>query len=477
MSVQKSSFSVLVCVSLIICSLFALPACRAAGPLRVSEINSRYFTDDTGKAVYLTGSHTWNNLVDMGPSDPPPRFDYSKFLDYLESHNHNFFRLWTWELVGWDTYNNTIRKEKVHTVAPHPWARTGPGIALDGKPKFDLKKFNPEYFGRLRKRVEVARDRGMYVAVMLFEGWAMQFCPNAWDRHPFNPRNNINGVNGDSNGDDRGFELYTLRDPALTTLQEAYVRKVIDTVNDFDNVLYEISNENHPPSTRWQYHIIDFIHDYESKKTKQHPVGMTFQYRGGSNKDLFNSPAEWVSPNPKGGYNDQPPASDGRKVIISDTDHLWGIGGNRQWVWKNFLRGLNPIFMDPYDGLVLGKEPFNTKWERIREAMGQTRTYAEKIDLIHMTPSNLSSTGYCLANAPIEFLVYQPVSNGNFTVHTTGGTYSYEWFNVEQGKVVETGKIKLESAKEGFKPPFAGDSVLYLKMCVPDEPGAEETQR
>lgn len=103
--------------------------------------------------------------------------------------------------------------------------------------------------------------------------------------------------------------------------------------------------------------------------------------------------------------------------------------------------------------------------------------YAEKMDLIRMAPSDLSSTGYCLANAPTEFLVYQPVSNGNFTVHTTGGTYSYEWFNVEQGKVVETGKIKLESAKEGFKPPFAGDSVLYLKMCVPDEPGAEETQR
>jgi len=96
-----------------------------------------------------------------------------------------------------------------------------------------------------------------------------------------------------------------------------------------------------------------------------------------------------------------------------------------------------------------------------------------------MIPSNLSSTGYCLANAQTEFLVYQPVSNGNITVYTTGGTYEYEWFNVEQGKVFETGKIKLESTKkkEVFKSPFAGDSVLYLKRCVPDEPGTEETQR
>ena len=47
-------------------------------------------------------------------------------------------------------------------------------------------------------------------------------------------------------------------------------------------------------------------------------------------------------------YQIDPPAADGRKVILTDTDHLWGIGGDVAWVWKSFLRGLNPIFMDPY---------------------------------------------------------------------------------------------------------------------------------
>lgn len=36
------------------------------GPLRVSSVNRRYFTDNTGKAIFLTGSHTWGNLVDVG---------------------------------------------------------------------------------------------------------------------------------------------------------------------------------------------------------------------------------------------------------------------------------------------------------------------------------------------------------------------------------------------------------------------------
>ena len=30
------------------------------GPLRVHPTNPRYFTDDSGHVIYLTGSHMWN---------------------------------------------------------------------------------------------------------------------------------------------------------------------------------------------------------------------------------------------------------------------------------------------------------------------------------------------------------------------------------------------------------------------------------
>ena len=46
------------------------------GPLRVHPQNPRYFADGSGRAVYLTGSHTWSNLQDQGPKDPPKPFDY-----------------------------------------------------------------------------------------------------------------------------------------------------------------------------------------------------------------------------------------------------------------------------------------------------------------------------------------------------------------------------------------------------------------
>jgi hypothetical protein len=67
--------------------------------------------------------------------------------------------------------------------------------------------------------------------------------------------------------------------------------------------------------------------------------------------DLLRSTADWISPSGNGGedYQGNPPAADGSKVIIVDTDHLWGVGGDRTWVWKTFARGLNPIYMDPFE--------------------------------------------------------------------------------------------------------------------------------
>ena len=77
----------------------------APGPLVVAERNPRYFTIASGKArraVYLTGSHIWNNLHDgMGPgadcAATTERFDYGAYLRFLKSHGHNFVRLWRWE--------------------------------------------------------------------------------------------------------------------------------------------------------------------------------------------------------------------------------------------------------------------------------------------------------------------------------------------------------------------------------------------
>lgn len=438
----------------------------SSGPLRKHPANPRYFTDDTGRAILLTGSHTWNSLVDMGPADPPAKFDFDKYLDGLAAGPHNFIRLWTWELLSWDTRGNREKEPLIHFATPQPWRRMGPGVAVDGKPKFDLEAFDEAYFTRLRQRVAAAQQRGIYVSVMLFEGWGLQFSPGAWKQHPFHPANNINWIDGDLDGDGNGLEIHTGRSPEVTALQKAYVRHVIDTVNAFDNVLYEISNENHPASTAWQYDLIRFIHESEQTLPKQHPVGMTFQYKGGSNKTLFDSPADWISPNPDGGYRDDPPAADGAKVILSDTDHLWGIGGNVAWVWKSFLRGLNPIFMDPYDGRVLSGGRDAAWLDSMRRAQGQVLAWSRRIDLAQMTPrGELASSAYCLANPGVEYLVYRPASNANLTVKLPAGTFAATWFNVTDGREVSADPVRNVGQQYGFVAPFDGDAVLHLKAA------------
>jgi hypothetical protein len=458
-------------------AIVVLMTCMAvpSAPLRVHPTNPRYFTEGTKlpdgslKAVYLTGSHTWANLIDRGPSDPPPVFDFDGYLDFLEKHHHNFIRLWVRHVTWYHGYG----KGELH-AAPLAWPRTGPGNALDGKPKFDLSKLDDAYFQRLRARVRAARDRGIYVSIMLFGG--SYECRGGWLGNPFNAANNINGVNGDPGKDGDGLETQTLKVPAITRLQEAYVRKVIDTVNDLDNVLYEISNESDDSSKEWQYHLINYIHDYEAKKPKQHPVGMTPLWSGpASHPALLASPAQWISPQVDAKAVRNIPVSDGTKVSILDSDH-WFVQElrndptfGREWVWKSFCRGHNPILMEhlpPLSAVLddLAFAPDDPGYVASRKAMGFTRQFADRIDLAAMTPQpEIASTRYCLANARKEYLIYQPTAREPFSVKLTPGKYRFEWFNPQQGATVKTGALTADGNEGRFEPPFDSDAVLYLK--------------
>ena len=264
------------------------------GPLRVATANPRYFADGSGRIVLLVAGSCGSNLQDNGPGELPAPFDYDRYLDFLAAHHVNFFRLWAWEQARWAPWTTSDD----YYFFPGPvYRRTGPGVALDGRPKFDLRQLYPAYFERLRARVQQAGERGIYVSIMLFNGWAIDNAHsslrrgNAWHGHPFNRQNNINGVDGDPNGNDGGEETHQLLVPAVTAYQEEYVRRVIDSVNDLDNVLFEISNESYANSKQWQYHMIDFVHAYEAGKPQRHPVGMSQYQWPGSNAELFASPA------------------------------------------------------------------------------------------------------------------------------------------------------------------------------------------
>jgi hypothetical protein len=467
-----------------------------AGPLYVNPDNPRYFTNGTKvnghyKAIYLTGSHTWCNFMDCGSTNPPQVFDYAKYLDFLVAHHHNFIRLWRAE-------NARGGEESAQWwFSPMPYQRSSDCCAFDGGNKFDLTKFNQAYFDRLRQRVVDAGNRGIYVSIMLFDGWSIESqIPGhePWPGHPYNVNNNINGVNGDLNNDGQGGETHTLRNGStIMNLQEGYVRKVIDTINDLDNVLYEISNEDYAGgnSQPWQYHMVDFIKTYEATKTKQHPVGLSTQRFCNQDPDLPGSRADWIAPC----FNfSTPPTGTGAKVLMDDSDHPQGPR-DRQWIWKSFTRGLNPLFMDPYDGQApergapLGYDPNNAKDVNIRDNMGYTFLYSQRVDLAAMIPHpELCSTSYCLAN-PVpdqaEYLVYLPLGNNiskllnslglhrnplvylpadsvvRVDLSAAVGELTVEWFDPLTGNII-MGKSVSGGTSQSFTAPFANDAVLYI---------------
>ena len=483
-------------------TFFASSSLANAAPLTVHQSNPRYFTDGSGKAIFLTGSHTWNSLQDGAfftteNRNPPPSFNFTAYLDFLRARNHNFIRMWRFEtpkFYYWlDIDSSALRKidrKGYQFTQPHPWLRTGPGIALDGKPKFDLHQFDPTYFQRMRERVIAARDRGIYVSVMLFEGGELRGKDPVWATwmaHPFHGPNNTQGIEADANKDGYGVEVHSLQNSemgrAITDIQKAYIRKVVDTVNDLDNVLYEVGNEFYYSSENiaWQYWVVNCIKEYEATKPKQHPVGMVCQmyhpWKNGSTTDprnavMFNGPADWISPGNLGGsgYNtpDATPVTSGEKVILLDSDHLWGIGGDRSWVWKSFVRGHNVINMDTLPEITEHLLHYS-KAPEIRAAMGHALTYANKMDLAEMTPSSSPShcsTTYCLRNPGNEYLIYQPIPLVLFTVNLPAGTYSYEWFNPGDGAISSTGDFTVSTTvNRSFTPSFAGDAVLYIKKC------------
>src|SRR3954471_10482985 len=110
---------------------------RMMGPLRVLGSNPRYFTDDGRRAIYLTGSHNWNNFYEASDVG---RFDFHAHLRFLREHNHNFTRLWVAEQAVWTAWNTEpVRFE------PSVYQRTDPENSPDGALRFDLNRFNDNY--------------------------------------------------------------------------------------------------------------------------------------------------------------------------------------------------------------------------------------------------------------------------------------------------------------------------------------------
>jgi hypothetical protein len=275
---------------------------------------------------------------------------------------------------------------------------------------------------------------------------------------------------------------------AITELQDTFVRKTIDTLNDLPNVLWIISEEAPMKSTWWNNHLISLVRAYEKEKRLQHPIGYA-ALENPPDSILYDSDADWVAPTAwlspeKSCGTGKPPC----KVNVNDSDHsyfgMWNDTPqkNRNFAWENFLTGNQVLFMDPY--LVhyprekrnlcanpvqgIGSKP-DPRWENFRNNLGYILQFSRRLNLAKVAPrSKLSSTKYCLAQTQstgAEYLVYAPEGH-TFTVDLSAMPNSrrlaVEWLNPASGATIIRDPINAGASSQVFTAPSDGDAVLYL---------------
>ena len=414
--------------------------------LRIHPTNKRYLTDNSGKAIVLSGSHTWAVFQDYVNYPPPdPLFDYDKWLDDLEDWNHNFFRGWHWE-DGY--YEPTPYMGEDSAANPcNPVEMNFSGC------KYNLDKINPVYLQTLVDRAREAANRGIYTSIMFFQGWSVyerdnrSRQPDPWEVHPYKAGNHwppaIDGDGSTTNGE--VTHEYPSHDARIIDKQKAYIRAVMDALRTdeaaWNNVIWQITNESHEASKAWQYHMVDYLKTYElslpGANGKRHLIWTDCFDDGVPTFDSAN-PADIVSPCNISGYStlstNPPAAPSNNKIVIADSDHLNPPRVNRPWVWKSFLRGLHPIVMDAYEGLrwyVPGVNTEDSDFPRVRQAMGGIQVLAEATDLANLVPqakgtTSPSSNGYSLYRTNgREVLAYHSQAESIVSVCMLNPGYTY----------------------------------------------------
>ncbi len=90
--------------------------------------------------------------------------------------------------------------------------------------------------------------------------------------------------------------------------------------------------------------------------------------------------------------------------------------------------------------------------------------YANQMDLANATPrADLASTGFCLAKAGEQYVVYQP-GDRPFEVSglKTSEPYRLEWYDTKGSCISGTGEITCTGTSHSFAPRSAG-MVLFLR--------------
>jgi uncharacterized protein DUF6298 len=162
-----------------------------------------------------------------------------------------------------------------------PFARSGKDTAWDGLSKYDLTKYNPWYWDRLRRFADLADEKGL---VLLYQDYFQHNIIEAGAHNadfPWRPANNINHTGFPEPtpyaGDKRVFlaeQFYDTANPARHALHRAFIRQCLDNFADNNGVIQLTSAEFTGPLHFMQFWI-DNIRQWEAEKGRREIIGLS----------------------------------------------------------------------------------------------------------------------------------------------------------------------------------------------------------
>lgn len=432
------------------------PPSGGARALRRSASGRWFYDPGLGKSLFLTGVYTAGG--DYAPAQDnfwcnqnTPHGGLAIDNAFQDRFNHNYIRFWTME--------STASTECASNVTmPMVFARSQSCCAADGGNLFDLDTLDGSYFAKLKSTLNMLPP-GRHASVMLFEGAGNQD-KDFWFYSPMNQTNNINTDQGTVDMSTVHKTVAQGNSSYIWGRQKAYVERLVRELSEYNNIIYEIANEDGNGSIEWQQAVAEVIRAADT--ANPHLIGMSFRWLTGNNPELYSSNADWIAPILDPSASE---AGDGRKTVVFEGDHSASVNNKKpsaEEVWRLFMRGYHVSVLAYH--LPLPMEP-------VLMSMGRAAYFANKrfADLDAMIPQSggdsPASTGYCLSNPGVEYLVFQP-GTGDVVVDLPAGAYHYEWHTADGGSPaaptpVEKRAITSSGGSQTFSQP-EGANILYI---------------
>ncbi len=148
-----------------------------------------------------------------------------------------------------------------------PWARSGQGRDWNGLSKYDLTKFNPWFFSRVKEFADLADAHGRVLYHNFYFQHALQETRAHYVDFPWRPVNCLQATDmPDENP--AGSAFYDVSHPVRRDLHRRYIRHCLDVLKGNTNVVYGIDREYSGPQAFVEFWL-DTIAEWERENGKK----------------------------------------------------------------------------------------------------------------------------------------------------------------------------------------------------------------